>query len=472
MKLFCLKAFFISALLLLVFAMYACKEPSVAKDASAEEYNKAAADPAMLHACTQQLTAVIVHDVFKPPVASRIYAYSYLAAYEALRHQSEEHVSLAGKLNQFTAVPAPDPESAYCFPLAGVTAFISVGKGLTFNQVLWEEFEEEFYRSYQQMGMPAEVYDRSIAYGQEVAAHVLSYAGQDNYKETRAFRHTISYQPGGWEPTPPVYAEACEPQWNSIRSFTLHSAAHFSPPAPATYSLDTNSAFYRLTKEVYDIGTSLKEEQRTIAHFWDDNPFVTSVRGHAAFAEKKMTPPGHWIDIARTVSQQKQQGMLEAAETYTLTALALNDAFIACWDAKYKTDRIRPVTVINQQIDKGWMPFLETPGFPEYVSGHSSISAAAGRILTYTFGENVAFTDSTEYVYGHGVRSFASFEEAYWEASMSRVYGGIHYRDGVEQGTYLGERIGEWVWALAKGNKQKLLAVEPQEEPVLKGAID
>ncbi|AHM60813.1 PA-phosphatase-like phosphodiesterase [Flammeovirgaceae bacterium 311] len=431
------------------------------KEASPEEYNRQASDPGLLHSCSQQLTNVIVHDIFKPPVASRIYAYSFLAAYEALQPLSVQHASLAGKLNGFAAAPAPEAGKTYCYPLASTKAFVEVGKALTFNQEMWQSFEKDFYQQYEDMGIPAEVYERSAAYGEQIAKHILAYAAEDNYKITRGYRHTLSHKPGCWVPTPPTYAEACEPRWNTIRTFTLDSAAQFGPPPPAAYQLEKDSEFYKLTLEVYELDKSLTEEQKNIAYFWDDNPFVTTILGHAAFAEKKMTPPGHWIEIARTVAQDQNISMPDAAEAYALSAIALYDAFIACWDAKYKTDRIRPVTVINSTIDEDWMPFLETPGFPEYVSGHSTISAAAGRILSHKLGNEVAFTDSTEYKWGHGVRSFTSFEQAYWEASISRVYGGIHYRDGVEEGTYLGERIGEWVWAKTKGTPADVIAVQP-----------
>ncbi|WP_224995532.1 vanadium-dependent haloperoxidase [Cesiribacter sp. SM1] len=437
--------------------MVGCK-----KEAAPEVYNMQAADPALLHSCSQQLTNVIVHDIFKPPVASRIYAYSFLAAYEALQPQSAEHTSLAGKLNGFTAVPAPEEGKVYCYPLASTKAFIEVGKALTFNMEMWEDFEKDFYAQYEGMGIPADVYERSSAYGEQVAKHILAYAGADNYKITRGYRHTLTHKAGSWVPTPPTYAEACEPRWNTIRTFTLDSAAQFGPPPPAAYDLEKGSEFYKLVQEVYQFDKNLTEEQMNIAYFWDDNPFVTTILGHAAFAEKKMTPPGHWIEITRTVAQDQQISMLDAAEAYTLAAIALYDGFIACWDAKYKTDRIRPVTVINSTLDGDWMPFLETPAFPEYVSGHSTISAAAGRVLTHKLGEGIAFTDSTEHKWGHGVRSFSSFEQAYWEASISRVYGGIHFRDGVEEGTYLGERIGEWVWAKTKGAPADVLANKPK----------
>lgn len=425
------------------------------KPATPEEYNLQAAEPMLLHRSVQQLTNVIVHDIFKPPVASRIYAYSFLAAYEALQPQTPEYASLAGKLNNFPMVPAPENEKEYCFPLASVKAFVTVGKTLTFSEDLWAAHEQDLYQQYEKMGLPADVYKRSIAYGEQVAKHVLAYADKDNYKKTRGYRHTIKHTPGSWEPTPPTYNEACEPQWNQIRSLTLDSASQFAPPPPAAFDMNEDKAFYKLAKEVYDIAQNLTEEQKSIAYFWDDNAFVTNLVGHASFAEKKMTPPGHWIEIVRTVAQDKDLTMLQSLEAYTLSAIALYDGFIACWDAKYKTDRVRPITVINNAFDQDWMPFLETPAFPEYISGHSTISAAAGRVLTHLLGDNVAFTDSTEYKYGHGVRSFTSFEQAYWETSMSRIYGGIHFRDGVEQGTYQGEKIGNWVWAKLKGSTHK-----------------
>lgn len=446
---------------------FGCKSISSEENISSEVYNLHAANPQFLHTSSQQLTDVIIRDIFKPPVASRIYAYSFLAAYETMQFESDDYNSLAGKLNGFTQGPVPEQGLVYCFPLASVKAFTVVGERLTFSSEMWEKFKDGFFEQYKEMGIPAEVYERSIAFGEQLAEHILTYASQDNYNTTRGYRHTLSGKFGSWEPTPPTYAEACEPQWNLIRSFTLDSASQFAPPAPAAYSLETNSDFHKLMLEVYQIAEDLTDEQQEIAYFWDDNPFVTNLVGHATFTEKKMTPPGHWVEITRTVAEEKELSMLEALEAYTLSSVAMYDAFIACWDAKYKTDRIRPVTAINSTLDEDWMPFLETPAFPEYVSGHSSISAAAGRVLTHLLGESVAFTDSTEYKYGHGVRSFSSFEQAYWETSMSRVYGGIHFRDGVEEGTYQGEKIGDWLWSKLKSPADSVLAGADAEQKVL-----
>lgn len=416
---------------------YSCQKTS-----SPEEYNAKASDPKLFHETATELTDVIIHDIFKPPVASRIYSYSFLAAYEALVPSSAEYRSLAGQINKFTPTPKPEAGAAYCYPLASVKAFTVVGRTLTFSGNMWDDYEKGLFKKYQEMGIPKDVYDRSIQYGDTIAKHVLAYASKDHYKEIRGFRYTVTNEPGTWVPTPPAYADACEPMWNTVRTFSLDSVTQFRCPPPAKYDLNKNSPFMKLAMEVYNTGKNLTEEQKATAFFWDDNAFVTNVVGHAMFANKKMTPAGHWLAIIRYVTTEKKFDLMKVNEAYTLGALSLFDAFVSCWDEKYRSVRIRPETVINNNWDPNWRPFLETPAFPEYVSGHSTISAACGTVLGKLVGENVAFTDTTEKKYGHGVKSFKSFKEAYWDASISRVYGGIHYRDGVEEGTKLGEKIG------------------------------
>ena len=410
-----------------------------------DQYNAKAADPKLLYDCTKTLTTIMIHDIFKPPVASRIYSYAYLATYEAMRPGYSTYPALMGKLNGSSPAPVPKADEAYCFPLAGLKAFMVVARELTFSADMWDKFDEEFTPRLQALNVPADVYERSTAYGEAVAKHVLGYASKDHYKETRGFRYSVTNKPGTWVPTPPSYADACEPQWNTVRLFALDSARQFKCPPPAKYDLNPNSEFWKLTQEVYDMGKRADKEEQAIAYFWDDNAFVTNISGHVMFASKKMTPPGHWIAIATNMARQKKFDMIQTAQLYSLTSIAMFDAFIACWDEKYSSVRIRPETVINNNIDPAWRPYLETPAFPEYVSGHSDISAAAGQVIIHLVGPNMAFTDSTEHIYGHGVRSFKSVKDAYMEASISRVYGGIHYRDGVEEGTKQGEHVGQWI---------------------------
>jgi hypothetical protein len=151
------------------------------------------------------------------------------------------------------------------------------------------------------------------------------------------------------------------------------------------------------------------------------------------------------MGIVGIASRKANVDILRSAEAYARTAIALADGFISSWDEKYRSNLVRPETVINRYLDPGWQPLLQTPPFPEYTSGHSVISTAAATVLTDAFGDGFAFSDSTEIEYGLPVRSFTSFNQAAAEAAISRLYGGIHYRRAIEQGTIQGRKVGEHV---------------------------
>ena len=163
------------------------------------------------------------------------------------------------------------------------------------------------------------------------------------------------------------------------------------------------------------------------------------------FATKKITPGAHWIGIAKIASRNSQADVGKTMHAYTKTSIAIADAFISCWDEKYRSNLIRPETLINEHIDDSWEPVLQTPPFPEYTSGHSVVSGAAAEALTSIFGDNFAFDDDTEIPYGLPVRSFTSFREAANEAAISRMYGGIHYRAAVDVGVQQGRDLGQFV---------------------------
>lgn len=409
-------------------------------------YLESSENPILLHDASNFLTQIVVYDIFKPPVASRIYAYSYLAAYEALRLKHPEFPDLAGKLNGFKGVTQGKNGVQYDYPLVSMKAFLTVGKKFTFSPEIWVDFEKTYFLRFQKMDIPKEVYNASIELGNQIGNDIIDYAKGDGYIQTRGIGYALKRSPGSWEPTPPGYADACEPLWNTLRTFTLTHPAQFFPAPPTPFSLDTQSPFYKMNLEVYYLSKSLTQDQKEIAYFWDDNAFVSQVKGHFMSAEKKMTPSGHWTAITQTLCKAKKRDMMTSAQAYCYASLAMYDAFIGSWDVKYKTSRIRPITVIRKTLDPNWFSFLETPGFPEYDSGHSCISAASGIILVHLFGDQTAFTDSTESYYGHGVRSFKSISEAYKQVSLSRVYGGIHYWESVNQGMIQGQNTGEWVW--------------------------
>jgi hypothetical protein len=403
-------------------------------------------DAELLHAAVQQMTDVIVYDIFSPPQASRAYAYASVAAYEALRHDDSTYRTLAGQLNGLTAIPAPQPDSEYYFPLAGVHAFMTVGKALTFSQKRMDSLRTAMHERIRRMGVPAPVFERSVAYGERVAQHVLAWSKEDNFLQTRGYpKYTVTSDVGRWTPTPPAYMDAVEPNWAKLRPFVMDSASQFPPKPPYRFDMTEGSPFYLQVKEVFDTDRTLTEEQRAIAAFWDCNPYVMNVRGHAMYATKKITPGGHWMGIVATAAHKSRASLMQSADAYARTAVALADGFIAVWDEKYRSNLVRPETMINAHFDDAWLPVLQTPPFPEYTSGHSGISTAAATVLTDVFGDNFSFTDSTEMTYGLPPRSFSSFNQAAAEAAISRLYGGIHYRQAIEEGVVQGRRVGELV---------------------------
>jgi hypothetical protein len=271
-------------------------------------------------------------------------------------------------------------------------------------------------------GLDEAVIMNSVAFGQQVADVVAKRLSKDNYKETRGFERfeVKTDDPSRWVPTLPDYADGLEPHWYKMMTMALSKYDEVqADPFPA-YNTDTASAYFKELREVYDISKNRNEEQTDIAIFWDDNPFVSQHKGHVMFQDKKMTPPGHWMAIT-------QKGMY--------------DAFISCWYVKYNTTRIRPQTAIQRLLEEQWVSFIQTPPFPEYTSGHSTVSSSAAEILTSLFGDGQAFTDSSELEYNLPIRSFKSYRDAALEASISRVYGGIHYRSGCENGNKQGKKV-------------------------------
>jgi hypothetical protein len=437
--------------LFLIIAMVGCKkEFSVENMESLCQYQ--------LTEANRELTEVIMKDLFTPPVSSRIYAYSNIAAYEALRHTDSSYLSLAHQLNGLLAPPEPNPDLEYAFPIASQVAFVKVASRMVYTNELLEAYLVRYLNPFEKKGLNKKVMDNSISFGEEIARHILAWMEEDGYKETRGKRHSVSYQPGKWKPTPPDFMDGIEPFWSQIRPFVLDSASQFPAPSPPEFDTIPGSEFYEQSMEVYLAGKALDEEKEAIARFWDCNPNITFVRGHVKYFKQQLSPGGHWVSIACIASAQKNLSNLEHAVALTMTSIALADAFISCWDTKYKTDLIRPETYIERYIDPDWTPFLQTPAFPEYTSGHSVISNAAAEALTHLFGDEFAYSDTSEVSFGLPAREFLSFREASKEAAISRLHGGIHYKSAITNGIAQGVSVGQLVAERIKFKKNETVA--------------
>lgn len=414
--------------------------------AEKEEWRTASQNPDYIHGAVKQVTDVIVHDIFSPVVASRIYSYMSIAGYETAIAGDNRFVSLAGQINGLGPFPKPEQGVEYCYPLATVQSMLKIGKTLVFSEDKMDVYYDSVMNQFRLDGVPDDVFERSVTYGNAMADHVIAWSAKDTYKQSRSFpKYSIESDPSTWKPTPPAYMDAIEPHWNRIRTLAIDSARQFMPAPPTPFSFDKKSKFFKEADEVYQVGKNLTPEQREIAFFWDCNPFMMNVKGHVMFATKKISPGGHWMNITRVACKKTNADFVQSTEAYVRVAIALFDGFISCWDEKYRSRVIRPETYINQYIDESWTPTLQTPPFPEYTSGHSVISSAAAVTLTKLFGENFAYTDSTEIEFGLTARSFPSFNAACEEAAISRMYGGIHYRPAVENGLIEGRALGNYI---------------------------
>ncbi|GEM_PF-26860 len=406
-----------------------------------------------------------------PPVVSRAFGYAGVTLYEAVVAGMPTHQSLAGQLNGLPALPQVAVDQEYHWPTVVNSALATICQRLfvkasALNLAAMVALEEKYNQQFQTR-LTSEVFNRSVAWGKTVAEAIYAWSrtdgGNKGYSKNFPYTFTPPRGPGLWVPTPPFLetlypSRAMQPYWGKNRPFVLKSGSDCAPARHPAYSDQPGSAFYAEAMEVYTTTKNLTSEQRAIADFWADNPGQTS------------TPPGHSLSILNQILAQKKAPLDLAAEAYAKAGMAVADAFIACWHAKYQYNLLRPITYINQFIDASWTPPVITPPFPEYPSGHSVQSGAFAQVMTDMFGEMafvdhthdpgaieqmmkdlfgaVRYLDQAHHSRGLAPRRFNSFFGAANEAAISRLYGGIHFRAAIDFGLMQGKCVGQKVSAL------------------------
>jgi len=386
----------------------------------------------------------LLYDIVKaeqtpPPQASRIYGIASVALYESATPGSDKHRSLAGQLNGLTSLPRPERHRQLYWPAVANAAFAATVRGLYVNLSSASlnatyELEAQFTEKYRAR-ISGPVLERSTNFGRQLAAGILAWAAGDLYSVHNNCPYVPATEgPSAWKPTPPAFnPNPLQPCWGLIRPMVLNSSDECRVERPPQYSVAEGSRFREAALEVYLSNLSLSPEQKTIADYWADAAGATG------------TPPGHWIAIVSQIARRDGLSLADAAEAFARVGLAVHDAFIACWREKYESNLLRPVTYINDHIDQVWRPYIVTPNFPSYTSGHSTQSAAAAHALTAMFGVR-RLRDTTHADHGlipaQQPRTFASFEAAAEEAAVSRLYGGIHYSFDNESGLVAGSCVG------------------------------
>jgi hypothetical protein len=388
------------------------------------------------------LTEVMFHDVTNPPAAARFYSYAVLTGYEIISELDTTVPAFQKKLKSYPDFLSASGQNKINKELAALYGILETGKNMMPSGYLLEEKEKALLNKF--TDLKKEETEASVSFAKNVSQKIVQYSKTDGY-----FRlSTLSrYKPlegeAYWQPTPPEYMAAVEPNWKTIRTFFLDSPQQCTIKKMLSFDKQPKSSFYQLANDVYTTSKSLTPEQRLVANFWDCNPFAVQFQGHMSVGLKKISPGGHWMGITGIACEKAGLSFSNTLLLHTVVALSLHDAFVCCWNEKYRTNRIRPETVINRYIDEKWQPILQTPPFPEYPSGHSVVSTAAAEVLTHFLGDGFTFTDTVETYIGLPPRTFRSFYQAAAEARISRLYGGIHFRDAIENGAEQGEELGK-----------------------------
>ena len=395
----------------------------------------------------KKVTDVMVNDVTSPVAAARYYTYVTLASNEVMSLFQKPQRSISQSLNGFQKLLVADTlitKSDASF--ATVYTVFKMGEKLLPSGYLFSNDADSLIKVALTKGISRAQAEHTSQLVKVVVNQLMQYVQADDFRKLSSYKkYTPLYGDEYWQPTAPSYMQALEPYWCRIRTFLLDSAQQFKPIAPTPFDTLKTSLFYKQMHEVYSTVNNLTSSQKTIANFWDCNPFALQQIGHVEFGLKKISPGGHWMGITGIACLKRKATLPQTVFIHTIVAITLADAFISCWDEKFRSNRVRPETAINKWIDPKWKPFLQTPPFPEYTSGHSVISTAAAIVLTKIFGNNFSFTDNTEIEFGLPQRKFKSFLQASQEAAVSRLYGGIHYRDAIDNGVIQGEQTGKYI---------------------------
>jgi hypothetical protein len=385
---------------------------------------------------------------YSPPVASRALAYLGVTSFEAVASGSPKLQSLAGQLNGLKALPARENGQSYDevavleAALAAVTQDLFNNTGPSGQQAI-QRLEDDMRARAVTPGTSAETIARSTSYGRAIAGQIIVWSHQDGGAVIENMGFPLAYaldkRPGHWAPTNPLARQQqmpLLPNWGKNRPFAMPEGAVCPLPPPLEYSEEPTSAFYKDALETYQTGKSLTDDQKAIAFFWTDDAMASP------------TPAGHWSSILLQIAEHDHLPLEKHVDALARLGVAMADAFIGCWHEKYRYDLVRPMTYIRKMIAPDWVPFLLTPPFPEYPSGHSTLSAAAATVLASVIGDPYSFTDHTRERDAAIPRSVDSFWAAAEEAEISRLYGGIHFRAAIERGFEQGRCIGAYALAL------------------------
>lgn len=378
---------------------------------------------------------------FTPPVVARALGYTGLTLYESLVHGMPQNRSLVGIVQELDKLPLPDSKQEYQWEVVANAAQASIALAIyaSNHKENISKIEQLKAAINQRLKISTSdnTFKKSVKYGEELAKAIYQFSKTDGGHEAEKNNFPKSYkgQTGSCMWVPVGNQIPLQPYWGKNRTF-IKGNADFDLPIPPKCEIGNSSLMFVQALEVYSVGKNLTQDQKNIALFWSDDPVKT------------FTPPGHGVSIATQLVKKENLKLDKAAELYCRIGIAAYDAFISCWKCKYMHNILRPISFIQTTIDPNWKSFLDNPPFPEYTSGHGTVSGAIAMVLSDMFGYNYNFTDYSHKERGLKPRTYDSFLEFAQEAALSRLYGGIHYRMSNDEGLKNGKRIGKAVCEL------------------------
>lgn len=375
------------------------------------------------------------------PEASRIFAYAGIALYQSVLPGIYPNQSLEGQVKGFYNLPSPYNVGKLNYNLCANEALFQVYMKI-FSTLKPENIElaKGLYSRYINENTSSEekeVVLNSMQYGAGVAKAVLERSENDNYQQILKWPYVpppLSENMGYWT-LPGQAGEPIAPFWGKLKGFGLVNSPALPVPSTISFSTVSGSPFYNQAAEIVTITADLSPTQLEALLWWQDEPGSSS------------TLAGHWVSITNRVIADKNISLAKSSEVYAMLCMAMADAFISCWYEKYKVNLIRPVSYIRVHIpgQNQWNTKIPTPLYPEYPCGHSVCSAAAAEVLTHYLG-TATFTDNSNTDLGYSAHTYKSFSDAALEASLSRLYAGVNFRESVQNGMIQGKAVSEAIF--------------------------
>jgi hypothetical protein len=345
--------------------------------------------------------------------------------------------------------PAP-PSGASARAAAVQAAYASLLK-LYPTQSLTMQFQRSLsLAGIQSAGESSESIAKGIEWGQKVAEGIWAWRSTDGFDPAPP-PFTGGTDVGKWRPTPPALLPGAGPQFAGMIPWGVSFPFQFRPAGPPALTSAQYATDFEETRTMGSVASTTRTADQTLySRFWAAS-----------------TASYYWHQIAISMISGRPHTLLDTARLLALVSIAMADAVIGCWDSKYTSVFWRPVTAIPQAAtdgnaattaDAAWLPLLATPNHPEYPSGHSCVSGAAGRVLANSFGDSTPFSVTSD-VLRNVTRSFPTLTAALEEIKNARVFAGIHFRTACNDGQTIGIGVGDYVLA------HSLVSLSPNPPP-------